>query len=581
MKKLLTAIFSVVLVSQIYAAVSVFKNPAGTSGTLTETFKIDGTHTIKNVSGTALGLVAFSDSASDLSTGTVPLGRLYSTAANYGINNGVALDALGNISTNGIITRTALNTYATRTITGTVGQVAVVNGDSIAGNPTLSLSNALTGINSVTSAASTDLTLNAGSGNKNINLVPSGTPGSGSEGNVKLLTPVWTSGASDGVYNWPMRWGNGNTYSLGGGFQNWAGIEDNLGGIYYNPAQVSGDVNFGLQFESRYIGSTEFFLSWQDAGHTLTTRPFQCNIDWGASYGGTTTGSTIWRFDVDEWNLYNRSNTALVAQFLLSATTNMSTFRFAGKVQSESYYATAQASTPASPVNGFRLYAASGDAFEWVDKHGYVTTLNTTGNTASRAYIFPNATGNVLVDSVPLVNPQVTGGVYVTSATGVLSLGGDTYFQRASVGDVSMLNSGTGFSVFRIQSSGSSQGAYLDLRPTNSAAAIIQRSGSTVLSFASNGDATTTGNLLTPLGKSVTVKSGTNALAGTVTLTAGVGTITSTAIDTNTVIVFSEKTAGGTPGLYQPLATVTSGSATVTSAVTDTSTYNWIAFKIN
>lgn len=85
----------------------------------------------------------------------------------------------------------------------------------------------------------------------------------------------------------------------------------------------------------------------------------------------------------------------------------------------------------------------------------------------------------------------------------------------------------------------------------------------------------------TTAGKTLKVKSGTNALAGTVTLVAGTATITSTAIDVNTVIVFSEISAGGTPGLYQPLAAVSAGSAVVTSAATDTSTYNWVALKVN
>lgn len=82
-------------------------------------------------------------------------------------------------------------------------------------------------------------------------------------------------------------------------------------------------------------------------------------------------------------------------------------------------------------------------------------------------------------------------------------------------------------------------------------------------------------------GKTLSIKSGTNAAAGTVTLVAGNATITSTAIDVNTVIIFSEKTSGGTPSLYQPLATVSAGSAAVTGAVTDTSTYNWVALKVN
>lgn len=90
------------------------------------------------------------------------------------------------------------------------------------------------------------------------------------------------------------------------------------------------------------------------------------------------------------------------------------------------------------------------------------------------------------------------------------------------------------------------------------------------------------GNILLPVvGTTLTVKSGANGLSGTVTLTAGAATITSTAIDINTAILFSIKTPGGTPGLYQPLAAVSAGSAAVTSIATDTSTYNWIAFKLN
>lgn len=93
---------------------------------------------------------------------------------------------------------------------------------------------------------------------------------------------------------------------------------------------------------------------------------------------------------------------------------------------------------------------------------------------------------------------------------------------------------------------------------------------------------TSAGDFITSVaGKTLKVKSGSNAAAGTVTLSSGTATITSTAIDVNTVIVFAEKTAGGTPGLYQPLAAVSAGSAVVTSAATDDSTYNWVALKVN
>lgn len=79
------------------------------------------------------------------------------------------------------------------------------------------------------------------------------------------------------------------------------------------------------------------------------------------------------------------------------------------------------------------------------------------------------------------------------------------------------------------------------------------------------------------LGTTVSIKSGTNGLAGSVTLTTGAGSIVSTAIDTNTIIETSLKTPSGTSS--KPQVTVFSGSATVTGLGTDNGTYNWIGFK--
>ena len=49
------------------------------------------------------------------------------------------LTALAAYNTNGILTQTAADTFAGRTITGTANQISVANGDGVAGNPTLSL----------------------------------------------------------------------------------------------------------------------------------------------------------------------------------------------------------------------------------------------------------------------------------------------------------------------------------------------------------------------------------------------------------------------------------------------------------
>lgn len=45
----------------------------------------------------------------------------------------------GDITGNGVMTRTAAGTYTNRTITGTTNQITVTNGDGVSGNPTLSL----------------------------------------------------------------------------------------------------------------------------------------------------------------------------------------------------------------------------------------------------------------------------------------------------------------------------------------------------------------------------------------------------------------------------------------------------------
>lgn len=49
------------------------------------------------------------------------------------------LDALAALSTTGIISRTASNTYSLRTLTGTAGRLTVTNGDGVSGNPTFDL----------------------------------------------------------------------------------------------------------------------------------------------------------------------------------------------------------------------------------------------------------------------------------------------------------------------------------------------------------------------------------------------------------------------------------------------------------
>jgi hypothetical protein len=86
---------------------------------------------------------------SDIGAGTGN-GTVTSIATNNGITGGTITGtgtigltgnalSLHNLATNGVVARTAANTVAARTITGTANQVTVTNGDGVAGNPTLAL----------------------------------------------------------------------------------------------------------------------------------------------------------------------------------------------------------------------------------------------------------------------------------------------------------------------------------------------------------------------------------------------------------------------------------------------------------
>lgn len=84
------------------------------------------------------------------------------------------------------------------------------------------------------------------------------------------------------------------------------------------------------------------------------------------------------------------------------------------------------------------------------------------------------------------------------------------------------------------------------------------------------------------VGKTLTVKGGANALSGTFVLSSGTASIATTAVDANTVIACTVKTASGTLGTGTPEIVITSGSGfTATGIATDNSTYNWIGLKAN
>jgi len=86
------------------------------------------------LSGTATALAA---NGANCSAGSAPLGVDASGAAE------TCTDYMEEPGSNGLVARTAANTAAARTVTGTANQVDVTNGSGAAGNPTLALSSTL------------------------------------------------------------------------------------------------------------------------------------------------------------------------------------------------------------------------------------------------------------------------------------------------------------------------------------------------------------------------------------------------------------------------------------------------------
>lgn len=73
------------------------------------------------------------------STGLSVSGSPITTSGTITLTLGSELQGLSALSTNGLTTRTAAGTYASRTLTGTAGRITVTNGDGASGNPTVDL----------------------------------------------------------------------------------------------------------------------------------------------------------------------------------------------------------------------------------------------------------------------------------------------------------------------------------------------------------------------------------------------------------------------------------------------------------
>lgn len=90
------------------------------------------------------------------------------------------------------------------------------------------------------------------------------------------------------------------------------------------------------------------------------------------------------------------------------------------------------------------------------------------------------------------------------------------------------------------------------------------------------------GNLIVnTAGKTVKIKQGSNACAGTgVTLSSGTATVSTTAVATGDIVLITKTANGGTTTTGMPAVSISNGvSFTLTGSSLDTSTYSWVIIK--
>lgn len=271
----------------------------------------DGVGGNPTIAVTGLAAVATSGAKADVGLGSVENTALSTWA---GTSN---LTTLGTIATGVWHGSVVAATY------GGTGATSLQNNFTVASN-VLSLASALTGINAITAATNTDLTLTPGGATNNV--VIGNTANQTSR--LDLGTGPTPSASPGTAYFQPLNWGPGSKYYLTGGYSLFttaaypAGIYDYLGGIGYNSknSPVSGDAQFGLGFEARYQydpagADTEHYYYWNgpigvsaDSGGRTTRRVYQSNTSWGTAYAapvGRPMGYSNWSFDVNNFSIYN------------------------------------------------------------------------------------------------------------------------------------------------------------------------------------------------------------------------------------------------------------------------------------
>lgn len=153
-----------------------------------------------------------------------------------------------------------------------------------------------------------------------------------------------------------------------------------------------------------------------------------------------------------------------------------------------------------------------------------------------------------------------------SSGTSVSSFIGITYNQTGSAGSTDFLINRTETAI------GSGTHQLID----------AQVAGVSKFTADHSGNVNASGNFSTTVaGKTLLVKSGTNAKAGTFTLAAGTVTVSNTSVDANSVIVVTLKTLGGTRSGNPDIVPTAGTGFIATGGGSDTSTYNYVILEVN
>lgn len=151
------------------------------------------------------------------------------------------LDIPNGISANGIVTRTAADTYTARTITGITNRVTVTNGDGVAGAPNIDIAAGYAGQTSITTLGT--IATGTWSGTT-IAIANGGTGQTSANAALNALLPSQTGN------NGKVLQTNGTTTSwqTGGGGGSAAGVTDNI--QFNNAGAFAADDGFNFVFDA-------------------------------------------------------------------------------------------------------------------------------------------------------------------------------------------------------------------------------------------------------------------------------------------------------------------------------------------